>query len=355
MKRLGRTLPFLVAALLTFQGLAAMAAQPATTSTGGGQPAATTPNRDSLVREILGLWENAPNPVDSENRLLHGDLRAALKLATVDQLVDARQARTYEDLVAALPKRAQGQTGPVPIAAAQLVPLALDPATSDLVYTPVTPCRIIDTRGGVAPYTGVIGPNSGNSFYVTGTDYSNQGGFAGSCGIPTSPKPAAVAINVTSTGQAGTGNLRAIQTGVGTPLVSLVNYVAGVNIANAAIVPTYQGSGPELWIYSGNSTSQAVVDIMGYFNSPAATALDTVTVENSLSCATGGTDCTVTSVCPAGYVVTGGGFQSGLFTSGMDFVFNSIFGNGWRVEAQNNTAFGQYIYVDAVCARVPGH
>jgi hypothetical protein len=235
------------------------------------------------------------------------------------------------------------------------VPLALGSATSDLVYTPVTPCRIIDTRGGVAPYTGVIGPNSGNSFYVTGTDYSSQGGFAGSCGIPTSPKPAAVAINVTSTGQAGTGNLRAIQTGAGTPLVSLVNYVAGVNIANAAIVPTNQGSGPELWIYSGNSTSHAVVDIMGYFNSPAATALDTITVESSMSCASGGTNCTVTATCPAGYVVTGGGFQSSAFTSGMDFVFNSTFGNGWRVEAQNNSILGQYIYTDAICSRVPGH
>ncbi len=268
MKQLGRTSPFIVAALLTLQGLTAMAAQPAKTNNGSAQAAVAAPDRQALVREILDLWANAPNPMVSENKRLYGDLRAALKLATLEQLLEARQGRTYDDVWAALPKGATSESRIVPLAQGQRVPEVIGDTGDDLEFTPVTPCRIIDTRGGVAPYTGVIGPNSGNWFYVAESNYSSQGGYAGSCGIPTNPYPAAVMINVTSTGQGGTGNLRVIQSGGGTPNVSLVNYVAGVNIANAAIVPSYAGSGTQIFIYSGNSTSHAVVDIMGYF-SPA--------------------------------------------------------------------------------------
>jgi hypothetical protein len=265
-ERLARTILVTIAAFLVLQGLAAMAAQPAMNNDGGRQAASVSLDRPALVREILSLWEGAPNPVNTQNEALHGDLRAALAAATPEQLLDAKKARTLDDLWAALPNGAQSQTKIVPLAAGQRIPQVLASLGQNLVYTPVTPCRIIDTRGGIAPYTGVIGPNLGNWFYVTGSTYANQGGFAGSCGIPSSPKPAAVAINITSTGQAGSGNLRAIQTGGGTPNVSLVNYVAGINIANAAIVTSYPGAGEEIYIYSANSTSHAVVDIMGYFS-----------------------------------------------------------------------------------------
>ena len=110
MKRLGRTLPIIAAALLTLKGLTAMAAPPARTNTGGGQAAPGAPDRQALVHEILDLWGNAPNPVDSENRALYGNLRAALKLATVEQLLNAQEARTFEDVRAALPKGAKSRT-----------------------------------------------------------------------------------------------------------------------------------------------------------------------------------------------------------------------------------------------------
>jgi hypothetical protein len=245
---------------LSFLLMAGSAAAASRQDQAGPQPV----DRKAIVQEILGLWENAPNPVNAQNEAQYGDLRAALKTATMEQLLDARRARTFDDVWAAMPKGGRRAL------AAGRVPLALGDVGDDLVYTPVTPCRIIDTRGGIAPYTGVIGPNKGNWFYVTGSTYANQGGFAGSCGIPSSPKPAAVAINITSTGQAGSGNLRAIQTGGGTPNVSLVNYVVGVNIANAAIVTSYPGAGEEIYIYSANSTSHAVVDIMGYYSGPQA-------------------------------------------------------------------------------------
>jgi hypothetical protein len=359
MKRLGRTLPFLVAALLTFQGLTAMAAQPTAVSTGGGPAVSAATDRQALVREILGLWESAPDPVVGDNATLHGDLRAALKGATVNQLLDARQARTYEDVWAALPKDAGKPGTAVPLAAGRTItPLVLGDSTDDLVFTPVTPCRIIDTRAGVAPYTGIIAANTGRQFYVSLADSSPQGGFAGSCGIPTSPYPSAVAINITSTGQVGTtGNLRAIQTCGGTPNVSLVNYVVGTNIANAAIVPAAHnacGFNGDIYIYSGNSQSHAVVDIMGYFNPPAATPLSYTRVSNTASCAISAS-CYVSATCPAGTTVSGGGFQAQYFAAGMDFVLSNPQSNGWTIAVQNNSAFVQNVTAWAACSWVPGH
>ncbi len=268
MKRAGVDLLLTVAVLLAIQSLTAVAAQPTAVNTGGAPVVSAAPDRQALVAEILGLWVSAPNPVNARNEAQYPDLRAALNAATTEQLLDAQKARTLDDLWAALPRGASGPAV-VPLAAGR-IPQVVSSLGSDLVYTPVTPCRIIDTRAGVAPYTGVIGPNAGNSFYVAAADYSSQGGFAGSCGIPTLPKPAAVAINITSTGQAGNGTMRVIQTGGGTPNTSLVNFVAGVNIANAAIVPSAQGVGTDIYIYVAGTTSHAVVDILGYFSTPFA-------------------------------------------------------------------------------------
>ena len=57
---------------------------------------------------------------------------------------------------------------------------ALGDTQADLVYTPVTPCRIIDTRLG----GGIMAANTTRDFLVTGTDYSAQGGSATGCGVP---------------------------------------------------------------------------------------------------------------------------------------------------------------------------
>src|SRR5258706_13239493 len=67
-------------------------------------------------------------------------------------------------------------------------PLNLGDSQADLVYPPVTPCRIIDTRLAGGPIAG----GTTRSFRVTGTDLSAQGGSATGCGIPSGPATAAV-------------------------------------------------------------------------------------------------------------------------------------------------------------------
>src|SRR5262245_24623832 len=70
------------------------------------------------------------------------------------------------------------------------IPRALGDPAADLVFSPVNPCRIIDTRLAGGPIAG----GTQRSFVVTGSaDFEAQGGTAGGCGIPDGA--AAVAVN----------------------------------------------------------------------------------------------------------------------------------------------------------------
>ncbi len=203
----------------------------------------------------------------------------------------------------------------------------------DLVYTPVTPCRIIDTR---FPTPNILGPNSGRDFGITSSDYSAQGGQATSCGIPTNAS--AVAINVVSTGQSGLGNLRVIQSGVAVPNVAFLNYRPGVNTANAGIARVAAPSSTNgLFIYSGGSQSHAVVDIMGYFS--AAASQVPVSVEGGFGalnlaspvviCQTALTPTQNWTARPSGSVSILAD-AAGALNWGMDFVYSTNAGVSWN-------------------------
>src|SRR4029079_8673020 len=90
-------------------------------------------------------------------------------------------------------------------------PSFLGSSQADLSYTPVSPCRIIDTRVGGGP---PIAAGTARSFRTTGTNFTAQGGTAGTCGVPFGPATAAV-INFTAIGATATGpgNLTATPTG----------------------------------------------------------------------------------------------------------------------------------------------
>jgi hypothetical protein len=57
-------------------------------------------------------------------------------------------------------------------------------ADQDLVFTPVEPCRILDTRKP-GPVSGVFAPNERRELYVYGTsEISSQGGNPAGCADP---------------------------------------------------------------------------------------------------------------------------------------------------------------------------
>jgi hypothetical protein len=149
---------------------------------------------------------------------------------------------------------------------------ALGDAESDLLFVPVTPCRIIDTRlagGRIAPGVGGV-----RHFEVAGTvGFEAQGGQAGGCGIPLAagmtPLATAAVINFVAVGPLGPGHLRAWEFGQTPPNASIINYtnVSGLNIANGVIVPIagLASIDKDLSIDANTSATFIVADVTGYF------------------------------------------------------------------------------------------
>lgn len=146
---------------------------------------------------------------------------------------------------------------------------ALGDAESDLLFVPIAPCRIIDTRLG----GGRMNANEVRHFEVAGTaNFEAQGGNTGGCGIPlgaTTPLAAAVVINVIAVGPLGAGHLRAWEFGQTAPNASIINYanVPGLNIANGVVVPIsgVASTDKDLTIDANISPTFVVADVTGYF------------------------------------------------------------------------------------------
>ena len=92
----------------------------------------------------------------------------------------------------------------------------------DLAYTPVTPCKIVDTRNTVA---GIIGANTQRDFRVFGDGgtIGAQGGNPAGCPSPLG-EPLAAHINMVAVNPTGKGNLTAFPVGTGQNRGLSVNY-----------------------------------------------------------------------------------------------------------------------------------
>ena len=119
-----------------------------------------------------------------------------------------------------------------------------------LLFVPMTPCRVADTRNATGPFGGpsITGETS-RSFVIPSS----------ACAVPSTA--AAYSINVTVVPQAGLGYLTVWPTGVTQPVVSILNSDGRVK-ANAAIVPA--GTSGAISVYATNTTD-VVLDINGYF------------------------------------------------------------------------------------------
>ena len=157
--------------------------------------------------------------------------------------------------------------------AAGLVPLwpggaAAQSAYSDMSYTAVTPCRILDTRVAGGSMAG----NQTRDFRATGVGLQQQGGAQAGCGVPVGTAKAAL-LNFVAVNPTGPGNLRAWAYStppVGPPVASILNY-ASSTIANGIAVPlcdTAATSCPfDLRILNeGVFGTHLLVDVVGYFS-----------------------------------------------------------------------------------------
>jgi len=130
--------------------------------------------------------------------------------------------------------------------------------STPLVFVPVTPCRVVDTRNPDGPLGGPALSNNSRDFPIP----------TGPCGIPADA--AAYALNVTVVPSGSLYYLTIWPTGLPQPVVSTLNSINGLTKADAAIVPA--GTSGSVSVYA-DGTSNVVLDINGYFVSSNSSAL----------------------------------------------------------------------------------
>jgi uncharacterized repeat protein (TIGR01451 family) len=131
--------------------------------------------------------------------------------------------------------------------------------TSALEFYPVTPCRLVDTRGATGALGGpsLVG-NAARSFPIRSS----------SCNVPSAAQ--AYSLNYTSVPKGNLGFLTTWPTGQTQPLVSTLNAPTGAVTANAAIVPA--GTNGDVSVFVTND-SDLIIDIDGYFAPPGVGGL----------------------------------------------------------------------------------
>ena len=148
--------------------------------------------RDTVVDRIVLQWHSALSyQAESE-------LRARLWAARADNLFAASLAPSLADVNALL---ADGEQRV--LESTRVNVKAIGDANADLVYTPISPCRIADTRGAGG---GVLLANAARTFDGFSANFSTQGGTASNCGMPNAV--AAIAMNVYAVNPTNWGSSR---------------------------------------------------------------------------------------------------------------------------------------------------
>ncbi len=123
---------------------------------------------------------------------------------------------------------------------------------SGLAFYPLTPCRVVDTRGANGPFgEPSLAANSVRDIPMMSSPF---------CGIPLGAQ--AYSLNVTVVPPGPLTFLTVFPSGQSRPLASTLNSYDGATVANAAIVPA--GTNGDLSIYASDATD-VIIDINGYF------------------------------------------------------------------------------------------
>jgi len=130
-------------------------------------------------------------------------------------------------------------------------------------YTPITPCRIVDTRKG----PGRLSAGATRSYYAVSTGgFVAQGGTSGGCGIPYSAT--AIQATVTSIAATGKGWLRAYPSNAAAPGATFLNYTNAFNASGAGSITLYTGGVTDFKVTNYGYATNLVIDVQGYYVKP---------------------------------------------------------------------------------------
>lgn len=227
---------------------------------------------------------------------------------------------------------------------------------ADLTYTPISPCRFVDTRNYAA---GKISGTRGFDIVLNGASYGGSAGCdptalfgVGENGF------GALAMNITvvDTSTAGSPGFAAAKPTAAAPTTSILNWFTSsvaTQVANAAIVTTDQTLLTDEFVIQTSGAVHVIVDIFGAFIRPEATPLEVFTIDGTTQAVAAGANQNLpAATCPAATTAVGGGIDVSSFDIVMIESRPSA-SNGWACAVRSIGGAGN-ANCTVTCARVPG-
>ena len=300
--------------------------------------------RGRLTYQIVMTWSGVVRgQYGRDIRTWANEMAPRFARAPIAHLRNAARARTFEEMNDALLGvplvEAKG-----PRAASRF----LGEIDKDYIFTPITPCRIADTRLA----GGTVLANQAREFLGSGASFLSQGGSDSDCGLPAAP--AALVMNTTVVDPLAPGYLTVFMTGRPRPLAASLNYATGQIVNNqmiAVISLSGQSGGFSLYSYA---TTHVVIDVVGYFDEAKVifVPMDCINAAATASIDGNASSSPITASCPENYSITsidcntGGDFQ--LATVGSVIATNLQSGTCY---IRNNSGIGRPMGASARCCR----
>ena len=257
-------------------------------------------NRNEIVSKLVARWrtEATDSQLDS--------LKARLAGLRADRLLAVALVGSFDGVLKVLDGQEKADQVTVARRDGQK---ALGDANVDLVYTPLTPCRLFDTRTGQISTLGTVGgifnPNTRRTISP-----------AGNCGVPASGIRSLVMGLTTRNSTPGSGGYIAVVAPAAGISATVDIFNLGSEWSATNIIAPTSGSG-QFDVFVSTATADVVMDIVGYFAAPPQ-PIGTVTGITAGSGLTGGTVTTsgtitvdpavvqlrVSSTCAAGTFIT---------------------------------------------------
>ncbi|RDZ28873.1 hypothetical protein [Lysobacter silvisoli] len=304
--------------------------------------------RGEMAQDIVERWSPYVQRQYGAAAAGWGDrMEATMQSTDIANLEAAASAPSFEQMNAALLGAGMGVANSQP----SVQPMSLGAPGEDLVYTPLNPCRIVDTRVVGGP----IAANGTRSFRAfTATDFTAQGGDASNCNLP--QNVSALTVKITSVFPTGNGYFTAYPFDEAKPLASSLNYTTGMILSDESHIRLCRPACPSEFNVYSFAQSEVVIDVTGYFIEPEATAIDCTIAQESGSLALLSGLQTKDVQCPTGYTATGGGCGGvlGIGISNSQPMVVSGQPVGWQCDLVGSLLSVLGYQVNATCCRVPG-
>jgi hypothetical protein len=252
-------------------------------------------NRSAVVEKISSTWEKE---IPSAQMVV---IKGKLGALRADQLLAASMASSLDGVLEIVHTASESQTAWTPAlgsahtyfaaqsaiknAAESAIPAAqnsaflsqisqnltadsakaLGDANADLVYTPLVPCRLFDTRAGLSSALGTVGGTFSNQQTKTISP-------AGACGIPSSGVASLfLSFHAYNNNPSTLGVIGFMKPAA--PFSALAATWTGANWATGTFITQTNPNGSfDAFVGNGQTmTADMIVDVMGYFRAPQGT------------------------------------------------------------------------------------